>query len=368
MEFVMKEEFHQHRWLGKLVEELPTPVIVAEVEKIEKNLTYLSKYFRDKQCKLRPHFKSHKCVTLARQQIDCDNTVGITCAKLSEAEQLVAGGLTDVLIANQVIGMDKSKRVAELNQQATVRVAVDSPKGIAQLSDAAKERGITIGVLVEVDIGMNRGGVLPGKPTLDLVEIVAVTPGLRFNGLQSYEGHLVTLENYEERKHRVTKAMYPLLKTKQILEHKGYSVILSSGGTGTYDITGDIKGIDEVQCGSYVLMDAAYKKIRPEFECARFILTTVISVRGNTITTDVGLKGMGAEYAKPEIVGHPNAEVLYIAEEHTVIRNLIVGIGDKIRMIPPHGCTTNNLYSHIWISKNDSIIDVWPIEGHGCLE
>ena len=364
----MRGKVSVHQWFGKPVELLPTPVIIADTEAVKTNLALLSAYFQGKPCKLRPHFKSHKCVTLARQQVACENTVGITCAKLSEAEQLVAGGIKDVLIANQVVGADKAKRIAFLNQQATVRVAVDSRQGIEELSIASQELGVIIGVLVEVDIGMNRGGVLPGKPAVDLAEFVSKKSDLCFDGLQSYEGHIVTLEDYEERKRRVTEAMEPLLETKRILKQKGYSVILSSGGTGTYDITGNIEGIDELQCGSYALMDSAYKKIRPEFQYARFILTTVISKRWNTVTLDVGLKGMGAEYGKPEVIGHPNADVLYVAEEHTVIQNLDVNIGDKIRLIPPHGCTTNNLYSHMWISQNNTIRDVWPIEGRGCLE
>jgi D-serine deaminase-like pyridoxal phosphate-dependent protein len=364
----MTREFSAEAPIGQSIEKLPTPAIIADVDLVQQNLVYLSDYFENKHCKLRPHFKSHKCVTLAKRQVARNNTVGMTCAKLSEAEQLVTGGIKDVLIANQVIGVDKVKRVAFLNQNATVRVAVDSHKGIEQLGLAAQEFGVTIGAFVEVDIGMDRGGVLPGKPALHLAEFVSKTHGVRFDGLQSYEGHIITLENYDERKQRVQEAMKPLLETKQILEHKGFSVILSSGGSGTYDITGNIEGIDEVQCGSYALMDSAYKKIRPEFQNARYILTTVISKRGETITTDVGLKGMGAEYSKPEVINFPKAEVLYVAEEHTVINNLNVNIGDKIKLIPPHGCTTNNLYSHVWISQNNTIIDVWPIEGRGCLQ
>ena len=354
--------------IGQPVEALPTPCIVADLDTLEKNLARMDKFFDGKQCRLRPHFKSHKCVTLANRQLSLINTVGITCAKLSEAEQLVAGGVNDVLIANQVIGADKARRLAALNRRATVRVAVDSRLGVEQLGTAGQEIGVDIGVLVEVDIGMNRGGVQPGPPTLQLVEIVARTPGVRFVGLQSYEGHLVTLRDYDERKRLVTEAMQPLLETRRQLGQMGFSLFISSGGTGTYDITGHIDGIDELQCGSYALMDAAYKKIRPEFEYARFVLATIISVRGDTVTADVGLKGMGAEYAMPEVVGYPDAEVLYVAEEHTVIKNLPVNVGDKIRLIPPHGCTTNNLYSEMWISQDDHIIDVWPIEGRGCLE
>ena len=368
MEFVGKESPNLKEMIGKAVAELPTPAIVADYRAIVSNLSLLDNYLNGRKCKLRPHFKSHKCVSLARVQMTYKNTIGITCAKVSEAEQLVVGGINDILIANQVIGIDKVRRVALMNKKATVRVAVDSYKGIKQLGNAAKDIGVTIDTLVEVDIGMNRGGVLPGKPVVDLAEIISNTKGVRFDGLQSYEGHIVTLPDYNERKKRVAEAMLPLLETRALLEEKGFSVIISSGGTGTYDITGNLEGIDELQCGSYALMDSAYKKLRPEFINARYILTTVISKRDDVISTDVGLKGMGAEYGNPVVIGHPEAKALYVAEEHTVFKNIDVNIGDKIRMIPPHGCTTNNFYSHMWISRNNNIEDVWAIEGRGCLE
>jgi D-serine deaminase-like pyridoxal phosphate-dependent protein len=355
--------------IGKSVNMLTTPAVVIEEDALDKNLKLLDGFFEDKRCKLRPHFKSHKCVTLAKKQLAYPNTVGITCAKLSEAEQLVKGGVSDVLIANQVIGAEKVKRIAAMNKDAVVRLAVDSEIGINQLNEAAVEAGVKIGVLVEVDIGMNRGGVLPGQPVMDLVKLISEREGLSFDGLQSYEGHIVTLENYKERKRQVKAAMAPLLETRRKLEESGYKIFISSGGTGTYDITGAIDEIDELQCGSYALMDTAYNKIRPEFEYARYILTTVISKRGSTISCDVGLKGMGAEYGIPEIVGYPQAKNLYVAEEHTVFDNMgNVEIGAKLKIIPPHGCTTSNLHKHYWIAKDDLISGLWPIEGRGCIE
>jgi len=356
------------KFTGKAFEELPTPSIIADVEAIDINLAKMDNFFKGSVCKLRPHFKSHKCVTLAKKQMEHENTIGITCAKLSEAEQLVWGGIKDVLIANQVIGMDKTRRLAQLNKHAIVRIAVDSETGIDQLDKAAQEIDLSIGVLIEVDIGMNRGGVKPGTPTMGLAEMISQKQGLTLDGLQSYEGHIITLEDYDERKRQVAEAMAPLLETKKMLEQKGFSLFISAGGTGTYDITGKIEGIDELQCGSYVLMDSAYNKIRSEFLYARYILATVISTRENTISTDVGLKGMGAEYGTPEIIGYPQAESLYVAEEHSVFKNIDVKIGDKLRLLPPHGCTTNNLYPFMWIARDDVIVDVWPIEGRGCLE
>jgi D-serine deaminase-like pyridoxal phosphate-dependent protein len=368
MEFVINREKLLQAFKGKLVTELPTPSIVADIAAIDANLAKMDAFFTSSGSKLRPHFKSHKCVTLAKRQMSQSNTVGITCAKLSEAEQLVLGGVSDVLIANQVIGRDKTARIAEMNRKAIVRVAVDSELGIEQLSSAAQKAGVTIGVFIEIDIGMNRGGVKPGKPAIDLSEIISRTPGIRLDGIQSYEGHIVTLEDYHERKRRVEQDLRPVIETKKRLEQKGFQIIISSGGTGTYDITGNIEGIDELQCGSYVLMDSFYKKIRPEFENARYVLATIISDQLESKTVDVGLKGVGAEYGTMEIIGYPEAASKSFAEEHIMAEKLNANIGDKIRLIPPHGCTTNNLYAKMWITRNDIIEDVWAIEGRGCLE
>ena len=364
----MNRERLLEKFKGMPVTELPTPSMVADITAIDANLAKMDGFFTGPGSKLRPHFKSHKCVTLARRQMSQPNTVGITCAKVSEAEQLVIGGVHDILIANQVIGMDKTARIAEINRKAAVRVAVDSKLGIDQLGAAAQKAGVTIGVFIEIDIGMNRGGVQPGKPVLDLAEMISGTPGIRFDGIQSYEGHIVTLEDYDERKRRVEQDLIPVIETKERLEQRGFQTVISSGGTGTYDITGHIEGINELQCGSYVLMDSAYKKIRPEFENARYVLATIISDRKESLTVDVGLKGVGAEYGVTEVMGYPEAAPLGLAEEHLVIENLDASIGEKIRLIPPHGCTTNNLYARMWITRNDIIEDVWAVEGRGCLE
>ena len=364
----LKREELLQKYKGRPVTELPTPSIVADIAAIDANLSKMDSYFTGSGCRLRPHFKSHKCVTLAKRQLDHQNTVGITCAKVSEAEQLVEGGIKDVLIANQVIGLDKTDRIAVLNRVAVVRVAVDSREGIEQLSAAALKAGVNIGVLIEIDIGMHRGGVQPGQPVLDLAGLIWGTPGIHLDGIQSYEGHIVTLADYHERKRRVHQDMKPVIETKKRLEQDGFQVIISSGGTGTYDITGNMEGINELQCGSYVLMDAYYKKIRPEFDNARTVLATVISNQGESKTLDVGFKGLGAEYGTPQLMGHPEAVSLGLAEEHLRMKNLDAAIGDKIKVIPPHGCTTNNLYAKMWITRDDIIEDVWTIEGHGCLE
>jgi D-serine deaminase-like pyridoxal phosphate-dependent protein len=355
--------------VGKPAEVIVTPALVLDPDALEANLTLMAEGFRGRPCRVRPHFKGHKCVTVAHRQLAAGSIAGITCAKLAEAEQCVAGGVRDVLVANQVVGEEKTRRLAALNRGATVRVAVDSLDNIAELGEAARQANVTIGVLVEVDIGMARCGVRPGPETLALAEVVTATEGLRFDGLQGYEGHAVMIPDPEERRRRVVEAMGPLTETRRALEAAGMPVrIVSGGGTGTYDSTGKIEGIDEVQAGSYALMDAAYKKVRPEFAVARTVLTTVISVQDGYAIADVGSKGVGCEFGPPSVADHPEAEVVKVSEEHVKVVGLRARVGDRVTLIPSHGCTTNNLYRKMYVVKGGRIEDVWPIEGSGCVE
>jgi D-threonine aldolase len=356
-------------FIGLPVSALPTPALVVDVEALDHNLKFLASYFASRRAQLRPHFKSHKCVTLARRQLESGSAVGITCAKLAEAEMLVAGGVKDVLIANEVVGTQKAQRLAALNRGATVRSAVDSAINVAELGAAASEAGVTIGVLIEVDIGMRRCGVPPGEPAVALARRIQNTRGLRFDGLQAYEGHLVTLPNFEERRQKVTEAMHPLLQIRQSLQAAGLPCpIVSGGGSGTYDITGNLEVVNELQAGSYALMDNSYKKVRPEFRNALSVLTTIISSRQDYVVTDVGLKGMGNEFGLPVIAGAPEAKARYIAEEHVPFDNFCAPVGSKWHLVPSHGCTTCNLHRRLWIARKDMIEEVWPIEASGCLE
>jgi D-serine deaminase-like pyridoxal phosphate-dependent protein len=308
-------------------------------------------------------------VTLAHRQLKAGAAAGITCAKLSEAEALVAGGIADVLIANQVVGNSKCRRLAELNRRAVVRSAVDSAQNVRDLSDAAREAGVTIGLLVEVDIGMNRCGVPAGEPTFDLARQVHESKGLRFDGLQGYEGHLVQMPDAAERARRTAECIGRLVALRPELEKRGLPcAIISGGGTGTYDMTGNIEGMNEVQAGSYALMDKRYKEIRPEFRNAMSVLATVISAQPDHVVCDVGLKGVGSDFGVPAVLGHPEAEVRPLAEEHASVKNVHAEIGDRLRLIPSHGCTTSNLHRRMIVVRGDVIEDVWPIEGSGCLE
>jgi D-serine deaminase-like pyridoxal phosphate-dependent protein len=356
-------------FLGRPIGSIATPALVVDLDLLEQNLGRMAAYFAGRPCKLRPHFKSHKCVELARRQLAAGACTGITCAKLAEAEQLAAGGIQDILIANQVVGADKARRLAALKGRGTVRCAVDSLENARLLSGVATESGVRIPVLLEVDIGMKRCGVPPGAPALALARELSRLPGLRFDGLQAYEGHVVDLPDPDERRRRAGAAVALVIETRRALERAGIPVALvSGGGTGTYDITGDLEGIDEVQCGSYALMDWMYARVRTEFVVARWILATIVSSHPGYAVADVGAKGLGCEWGKPLVAGHPEATARSVSEEHTTFDGLRADVGDPVRLIPSHGCTTQNLYRRMWIVRGGTVVDRWDIEGSGCLE
>jgi D-serine deaminase-like pyridoxal phosphate-dependent protein len=356
-------------FLGQPIGSIATPAPVVDLDLLEQNLRHMAAYFADRPCKLRPHFKSHKCVELARRQLAAGACTGITCAKLAEAEQLAAGGIRDILIANQVVGADKARRLAALNRHAIVRCAVDSLENALLLSGVATAAGVRIPVLLEVDIGMKRCGVPPGAPALELARELCRLPGLRFDGLQAYEGHVVDLPDPEERRRRTGDAVAQVIETRRELERAGLPVtMVSGGGTGTYDITGDLAGMDEVQCGSYALMDWMYARVRDEFVVARWILATIVSSHPGYAVADVGAKGLGCEWGKPLVAGRPEAVARSVSEEHTTFDGLRADVGDTVRLVPSHGCTTQNLYRRMWIERGGTIVDVWDIEGAGCLE
>jgi D-serine deaminase-like pyridoxal phosphate-dependent protein len=300
--------------------------------------------------------------------------VGMTCAKLGEAEVLADAGIRDILIANEIVGPLKIARLIALCARANPMVAADSADNIRMLSAHAATAGVTLRVLVEVDIGMGRCGVAPGQPAADLAALVASLPGLKFEGLQGYEGHCVDLRDAGERVRQASISIELLVNTRRLIERAGLEVrIVSGGGTGTYDLNGNTDGIDEVQAGSYAAMDWWYTDIRPEFRQAMSVLTTVVShTKPRIAIIDVGRKGIGAEWGPPRLKNAEDGRVLsYTSEEHMTLESAAerkFRVGDRIEIIPSHGCTTSNLYREFVVHQNGRVTATWPIEGSGKLQ
>ena len=356
--------------IGLPLREIDTPALLLDRAASDRNLARLAAFFKNRPAKLRPHFKNHKCVTLARRQLAA-GAIGMTCAKLSEAEVLVEHGFADLLIANQVVGPAKTALLAQLATRARIAVAIDHIEQAIAISRAAAAAGSVVNLLIEVDIGMGRCGVAPGQAALDLARRVADLPGVRFTGLQAYEGHLVNVLDRAERAERARAAMQLAIDTRRLIEAAGIPVACISGcSSATYDSTGTMDGVDEIQAGTYATMDRQYQRLSPEFEIALSLQVRVISrpAAGKAVL-DVGVKGAGSEFGVPAIRDYPEAEISsFQSEEHAVVRNAPDWkIGDLLQLIPSHACTTCNLHREFVVHEDGVVVDVWPIEASGRL-
>jgi D-serine deaminase-like pyridoxal phosphate-dependent protein len=354
------------------IHDLPTPALIVDVAALDRNIARMAAFFSTGSCRLRPHFKAHKTPAIARRQLAAGSCVGITCATVSEAE--VAKDLCDdLLIANEVVSADKCTRVARLAGGRAVTVAVDSATGIAALAGAARAAGVTIGVLVDVNVGQGRCGVEPGDAAVTLARQVASTAGLTLRGVMGYEGHLQPLRDRTEREMRTRAAMHDLVDTARLIRAEGIRCeIVSSGGTGTYDISGRVEGVTEIQAGSYALMDTDYRTVGVPFEQAFFVLGTVVSRPSpERCVADCGHKSMTKDHGNPSVHGIEGAAVTALNDEHAVIAvpaSCTLAIGQHVRLIPSHTDPTVNLHDVLYAVEADRVLDVWPIAARGYAE
>lgn len=352
--------------------EIDTPTLLIDLDIMAANMASMADFCRQAGVSVRPHTKTHKTPAIARMQLDA-GAIGLTCAKLGEAEVMIReAGARDVLIANQIVGPTKIARLVQLARKADVMVAVDDALNVAELGAAARSAGVTVRVLVEVDIGMGRCGVLPGDPATALARRVAETGGLRFAGLMGYEGHLVTLRDKAERAAKVRAAFGPLIETRRQLEESGLPVgIVSGAGTGTYAITGRIPGVTELQAGSYILMDRSYSQVGGlPFQQALTLLVTVISRPApDRVIVDAGRKSITRDFGLPQPVNWPDLEVVGLSEEHGRLKlarpGLVPNVGDKLELVPSHVCTTVNLHDTFYALRGDRVEAIWPISARG---
>lgn len=351
-------------------DQIETPALLIDLDVFEKNIEIMTDFMQNKTAKLRPHFKSHKCTTIAHRQISA-GAKGITCAKLSEAEILVNAGIRDVLIANQVVNSEKIVRLVGLSQasKSKLTVAVDNLRNIQDLSLAASKLNTTIYVLIEVDVGMKRCGVDDSQEALKLANKIKQSKGLIFEGIQAYEGHLVYNKDINFKVNGVGEMVKKISKIKDCLEENNVSVNeISGAGTGTYFITGNNTIWTEIQAGSYIFMDTVYKKSAGmNFGNSLSLLATVIHKRNGVAIADVGLKSCSSEQGLPEIKSYPNIAIRGLSEEHTIIedKNNELSYLQKIELIPSHCCTTANLHDSYYCIRNGLLEAIWPIQGRG---
>ena len=360
------------RFVGTSKYDLDTPVLLVDLDRMENNIRRMTDTFKEAGVNWRPHSKGQKVPAIAHQEIAA-GAIGVTCAKLEEAEVMAAAGIKDILIANQVVGPIKVARLVNLCRHADVVATVDSLQNVREIDAAAGEIGVQPRVVVEVDVGTNRCGVDPGEAAVALSEEVDRSPNLRYAGLMGWEGHTAGMPDGPDKRAAVEKAVGMLTMSARMCGEAGLSVeIVSCGGSGTYWITSWIPGITEIQAGGGIFSDMFYAAAGLKHEFAMTVLTTVVSrPTPDRIVVDGGRKTMMIEVAKPrpmDILGVAN---MGFSAEHTSITldepSESPRIGDKVEFIIGYGDTTVCLHDEMYGIRNGMVETAWPILGRGKL-
>jgi len=357
--------------LGDSMYEIDTPALLVDLDIMERNIKTMADAFRGMSAGLRPHTKTHKTPIIAHKQIAA-GAIGVTCAKLGEAEVMAEAGIRNILIANQVVGEPKVTRLVNLARHSEVIVAVDDPANVRHLAEASRRKDVKLNILVEVNVGNNRCGVEPGEPAVALSRQVAEEASLSLRGLMGYEGFCQFIPRLEERRAKAEVAMEKLVVSREMLLDAGMDVeIVSGGGTGTHMITGNYPGVTEVEAGSYVFMDARYCTIEclEMFGKALTVLSTVLSTpRPGVAVCDAGLKALTNDFGTPVVKGIEGVEYLRGNEEHGHLKvepGASIKASDKIEIFPTHCCTTTNLYDYLHCIRDGRLEAVWRITARG---
>lgn len=362
--------------VGMVLDDVATPALIVDLDAFERNVDRMRTFVEQHKIRLRAHAKTHKSADIALIQIGRGGACGVCCQKVSEAEAIVVGGIKDVLVSNQVVDVRKIDRLAYLAGLARVIVCVDDLGNVDDLSTAAQRNGSTIECLVEIDCGAGRCGVQWGDPVVALARKIASSPRLKFSGLQAYQGAAQHIHDYLDRKATIDIAIDQVRKTIAMLKANGLDcAIVGGAGTGSYYFEGASGVYNELQCGSYIFMDADYRRVKDikgefisDFENALFIWTSIMShVKHDKAICDAGLKAQSLDSGLPVIVGRTDVKYIKCSDEHGVIEdpNGALKLNDKLKLIPGHCDPTCNIYDWYVGVRNDKVECLWPITARG---
>ena len=356
---------------------LDTPLIAVDLDLLERNITEMAALAANYGVSLRPHAKTHKSPQVARMQIDA-GAVGLTCAKLGEAEVLVdQGGVTDVLIAYPIVGDVKIRRLLSLLDQARIVVAVDTHEAAAALSQAISANDRTLDIYLEVNTGQDRAGARAGQEAGDLAAAISRLPGLRLAGVMTHEGH-AGFSAPEEIAVVAENAGKALVDTAERIRSEGIEVAqVSVGSTPASWFTPRVAGITEMRPGTYVFHDNnafRHGRVGPQLCAARVVSTIVSRPAPDRAIIDAGSKALALDPSPSHpghgyIVGHRGATIARLSEEHGVVTlpNDETGfdVGDRIEIIPNHICPAVNLTDELVMFRDGHVVDRWPVAARG---
>lgn len=356
--------------------EIATPFVTIDMDIVERNIHTMLETVKPYGILHRPHIKSHKSVFLAKKQLEA-GCHGITCAKLSEAEVMAANGITDILIAFPIIGKLKLERLGKLIGKAEIKTIVNSFDGAKGLSDLAISINKPITVYIEIDGGLNRGGVLPGIPTLEFARSINELPYLSIEGLLYYGGTIYSESSQAEIIRKTRMERDDLVATQILLNQHGFSIrVLSTGSSYSSRNAQYLEGVTEVRAGNYIFNDAStlWPGLVSLQDCALSVWSTVVAKPDNhtwiidagtkTLTSDTGAFTKGYGY----IVGHEECQIYKLNEEHGFVKSIgneEVSVGDVIQIIPNHSCVIPNLNWHIYAVRNNKVLHSISIDARG---
>jgi len=350
------------------IEQVETPALVVDLDAMEANIKALAaRVAAYPSVRVTPHAKAHKSVEIARRQMAAGAS-RMCCQNVAEAEAMAAGGIDNILLSNEIIGATKAQRLAQVARTAKVGVCVDHIDQVTVLADAARDAGVTFDVLIEIDVGMGRCGVTSAAEAVALAKDVASHASLRFAGLQAYHGTAQHLRHPEERVAAISKATAFARETADALRDAGLACdVIAGAGTGSYENEMTSGVYNELQCGSYVFMDADYGRndTAYPFLNALFVLTSVISAAASgRAVCDAGLKSLTAESGLPVAYEAPDITYTKATDEHGTLQlapQAAVKPGDKIKLIPGHCDPTVNLHDWLVACRGDKVEAVWPV-------
>ncbi|MFK7858461.1 MAG: 3-hydroxy-D-aspartate aldolase BhcC [Granulosicoccus sp.] len=359
--------------------DIQTPCLVVDLDALEANIKKMGDFAKAQGIRHRVHGKMHKSVDVAKLQEELGGSCGVCCQKVSEAEVFARGGIKDVMVSNQVRDPAKIERLARIPKLGARTICcVDDIENVAELSEAAVRNGTQIECIVEIDCGAGRCGVTTTPEVVAIAKAIDAADGLKFAGLQAYQGAMQHMDKYEDRKAKIDVAVAMVADAMEGLKAEGLECdIVGGGGTGSYYFEGSSGVYNELQCGSYAFMDADYGRIldkegkridEGEWQNALFILTSVMShAKADKAICDAGLKAQSVDSGLPFIYGRKDVEYIKCSDEHGVISDPdgVLKVNDKLKLVPGHCDPTCNVHDFYVGVRGGKVETVWPVSARG---
>jgi D-serine deaminase-like pyridoxal phosphate-dependent protein len=347
------------------IREIDTPALLVDLDAMEHNLACMAGFFADRPAKLRPHFKNHRVISLARRQLDA-GAIGMTVSTLREAEILVEHGITDILLANEIAGDGKIRQALDISAQCGLILAVDNASVVRDMGRLSRNRDLSLRVLIDVNLGMNRCGVSGIEDAVALA-VLAEAEGLRVCGVMGYEGHLQRLQPGPEKGELCAQSAGLLVAcANAIRQHDIAATIVSTGGTGTYYLAGNRPGVTEIQAGAYLVNDTGYSDLGVSFRRSLTVLTTVISATNGSAVLDCGVKAVSGERGLPCLKGIDGAKLNALHAVHGLVEitdpSARMTVGQQVELWVYYSDGTINLHQKMYGIRGAAVEEVFTIE------